>query len=150
MSDYKIVNGELCHADDELKHYGVIGMKWGVRRGKTAQAYAKASKKLQKLDNKVEKAKKKNRKWMQKAEDRQYGFTLPVLRASARNKARKTSYKVAKATRKAHKFYEKMDKVFKKSEMKSLSQEHIAMGKRYADYLNARAADASIIYARRR
>jgi signal transduction protein with GAF and PtsI domain len=31
MSDYTIVNGQLVSVD-ELKHYGVPGMKWGIRR----------------------------------------------------------------------------------------------------------------------
>ena len=39
----------------ELYHYGVLGMKWGIRRGNTAKAYTKASKKLTKLDKKVDK-----------------------------------------------------------------------------------------------
>ena len=34
----------------ELYHYGVLGMKWGIRRGNSANAYANASKKLTKLD----------------------------------------------------------------------------------------------------
>ena len=43
---------------NELMHYGVIGMKWGVHRGNVAQAYAKATSKRKKLDNRVVQAKK--------------------------------------------------------------------------------------------
>jgi hypothetical protein len=28
--------------NDELMHYGVLGMHWGVRRGRTGQTIAKA------------------------------------------------------------------------------------------------------------
>jgi hypothetical protein len=31
VSDYTIINGQLVSVD-ELKHYGVPGMKWGIRR----------------------------------------------------------------------------------------------------------------------
>ena len=43
---------------NELMHYGVIGMKWGVRRGNVSQAYGKASAKRRRLDNRVQQAKK--------------------------------------------------------------------------------------------
>ena len=32
MSKYIILNGQLYHADDELMHYGVPGMRWGHRK----------------------------------------------------------------------------------------------------------------------
>ena len=35
--------------DNELKHYGVIGMKWGVYRGNVASEYSKAAAKRKKL-----------------------------------------------------------------------------------------------------
>lgn len=43
---------------NELMHYGVLGMKWGVHKGNVAQAYSKASTKRKKLDNRVVQAKK--------------------------------------------------------------------------------------------
>ena len=38
MADYIITNGQL-HSTDELMHYGVKGMKWGVRKDEKAKAY---------------------------------------------------------------------------------------------------------------
>ena len=42
--------------NNELKHYGVIGMKWGVRKN-PAKAYAKSTKKRKKLESKYAKRK---------------------------------------------------------------------------------------------
>ena len=49
---------------NELYHYGVLGMKWGVRRGNTAKAYAKSQRELNKRSFKYERqeAKAKERR----------------------------------------------------------------------------------------
>ena len=54
-TNYVLTSDGSFASDEELYHYGVMGMKWDVRKN-PAQAYEKASKKMTKLNNRVEKA----------------------------------------------------------------------------------------------
>lgn len=139
MQDYTLVNGELYHADD-LKHYGVIGMKWGVRRGKTTQAYSKASKKLNRLATKADKAQNKANKKLAKAERAVYGWSLRNAQ-KAKWDAGRAQYKADKRKKRAIKWLNKMEKAFASTSVK-VTQAQADIGKKYVEQLRKRA-DAS-------
>lgn len=123
----------------ELYHYGVLGMKWGVRRGNTARAYEKASKKLTRLDKKVDKAEalaRKRRGQVDAAAASLFSTKRRIDKAETRSK--KASAKAALRNRKAERWYKSMEKVFADTDI-SMTKEQVAMGKRYMDHMNLRA-----------
>lgn len=139
MSNNYILADDGCFYDeDELYHYGVLGMKWGVRRGNASKAYQKASKKLNKLNKRAERS-------IEYAHRKQGGadrlatsvFVSKKRVAKADDAARKAMRKAVVKTRKAQRWLRAMDKAFAGT-TESLSKEQIEMGKRYTDLMNQR------------
>lgn len=109
--------------DNELMHYGVLGMKWGIRRDR-GRAYTKAKKKMDKLDQKAAKA-------VQKKEKR----SKPLIRTSISDARYATAVRKAdKAITKAAKWYKKVEKNFGTEDAQRMTNSSgYHLGREYAD-----------------
>lgn len=87
---------------DYLMHYGVLGMKWGVHRGRSQAAYRKATKKLRRYDAKIDKLTAKSLKT---------GIAV----------GRKAK-KAAKYLKKKAKLSDKLDKAIEKGKVKKVEK----------------------------
>lgn len=120
--------------NDELMHYGVKGMKWGVKHN-PERAFTKANAKYEKYQAKVNKLKTKS----DKATAKKYKRANPLIRTeisdaryrNASRKADKATAKYLKAKRKAKKWVEAMDKTFANYDMKALNSNKVNSGKNF-------------------
>lgn len=119
--------------NDELYHYGVLGMKWGVRKN-PSKAYAKASKKANRLTDKALETNIKAAKLRKKSlpnliapnNSRRYANAV-----NAQLKANELEVKSAKLTKKYNKWINSMEKAFSQVKISDISPEHMAEGKKY-------------------
>lgn len=130
--------------DKYLAHYGVLGMKWGVRKN-PERAYGKAKSKAlklknrsAKLDSKLAKTNKKLDKVTRKA-DRYDGDDDPysTKKSQLEDKSKNLASKAHAANEKKNKWADAMDKTFGKIDIDSLSEADIAAGKEYVNYILA-------------
>ena len=115
--------------DEELMHYGVIGMKWGVHRGNKEQVFAKAQKKMTKLDAKS-----------QKQLAKRYKRSNPIIRTSISDARYQSAVcKSDKAIAKAGKWYKKVEKVLGKNAVSELKNaDGTKAGERYVNKIIGR------------
>ena len=162
MSNYRIVNGTFYavpERTEELKHYGVPGMKWGHRKAQTEvgaarKAYRQANREYTKSFNKAYNRSaaalspfKKHRQ----ANDARWQDA--VDKAEAANKAKATLKKAkatAKAKVKAERALAKIEKQNKKDFIKTRSKEiqkgSSVVGKIWNAYTGSHKIQAEIEY----
>ena len=132
-NDYIVTSDGLVSCNT-LMHYGVLGMKWGVRRGNASKAFAKAAKKANKLEYKATQTNLKSAKLAKKALKKEMRATNEDQFKKARKqqfKANKLKLKSAKLEKKALKWTKSMEKEFAKVKMSNISKEHLDVGKQY-------------------
>lgn len=112
---------------DVIKHYGVLGMKWGVRKD-PSKAYRKASRKMDKLRTKAEKKKAK----ADKAAARTWTWN-PFKYSSSQIGAKAKA--AAKAIKRAQRWERNMTKTFQNVSVSQISKEDLAAGQQYVNML---------------
>ena len=144
-----IVYKEECYSD-ELQHYGIKGMRWGVRRASKKLAKASTTEERDKAMATLEKHRNKAVKKVQRLERRQDKLDKNLAKSTKQdmNKAAKLSEKAAKFEQKYSKNMVKANRRIllggDKRRVKLISKAQLAKFK--AEGLNAKATSCTANY----
>lgn len=117
----------------ELYHYGVLGMKWGVKRN-AAKTYAKAVRKREQLIDRASKEKLKGARLTNKSTGVSSIIKnrIPIvkqLNSITKMRGASASFKGAKLERQARKLEKSIDRVFKEYTIDKIPNGNIKSGK---------------------
>lgn len=141
MSEIRI---SRCENPDELCHYGVLGMKWGVHRAsrkykkatndtERSQAKNSMNKHMTKASNKLHKYDQKANKELNKAIKKRYGFF------GSNEAYQEQKVKAERAAYKGYKWYKHMEKTFSNQSITSISKKDKAIGKKMERFFEQHA-----------
>ena len=134
LLNYYIYDGEL-YSQEELQHYGVIGMKWGIRKGNYSETYKKATKKAAKLEKRTARLKAKSARATRKMLS-PLNLIVPGLKFFRGFNAIRLAAKATGVEARGRSWTRKMEKNFANVKISDIDKEVLDAGRKYMYMLN--------------